>query len=247
MPHKNTLATKIAADLKSIHHEVRFVPECAEIQKVVDAAAERLRGHAATGDYLAFQELYYGAFKYAQVLRELAKNHFQKVGPYIERKICWPLNAWPGTKFNEDTKMFLSEIQLGAALPFDLEKFVKQDTVARTWVFNLIRKIDIIRHQQRALRLMEKHTGEPCASTEFCIQIGHLPDLVSTTVDAWFEAAWQILLDNTDKQPEKHPELRPLGLAGNITNSAGETVAGIIRDNIKKRLLQTLTSVVRSV
>jgi len=83
-------------------------------------------------------------------------------------------------------------------------------------------------------------------------QILDLPPLSTKTVNQWFDAAWRMVLEETEGRPEKNAQLRAFGahrkgktIAANLTANLGsKTSESNIRDGIKERLKKAFTEVV---
>ena len=82
-----------------------------------------------------------------------------------------------------------------------------------------------------------------------------LPPLTKRTAKKWFNVGWDALMEATEGHPERDPELRPLGIyrarhsvyEGAQKKETPGTVEANIRDGIKARLLEAVTSLSQKV
>jgi hypothetical protein len=180
-------------------------------------------------------------------LNRLALPKASQLRRLASQCLNWPVLMGRGSINSDDFKSILDSLGVGTNLPFSKEATTKLERRSHKRLLRLAMEL--------ACRLEDWRTREPSsivwyqaisAPTDAERNAGALKPFAKATWSDWFEAAWQILMEENKDHPEKHPDLRPLGLyrenhsllQAQQRNPTHKTVESNIRDGIREKLKQ---------
>jgi hypothetical protein len=231
-----------------------------------DQSSDITRGSAAW----ALHRLTYEA---VNALGEIARRKPSLFRPIAETSVAWPaFISWHGDYTKENLEL-MKCLGLGEKHFFRF-KFLKGKrgkrwslrTPANRFAIRIIQKLfarqctcrafERDRLDKELMEIYKRHGFEvpriTFQSAKLTKQILALEPLSVDTIDEWFDAGWNLLLEETQGHPERHPDLRQLGtyrkaktIAANLTpNLGGKASESNIRDGIKERLKRAFVEVV---
>jgi hypothetical protein len=206
------------------------------------------------------------------VMLEIARRKPSLLRPIAETSVAWPaFISWHGD-FTKGNLELMTCLGLGEKhffrFTFPTGKRGKRwslRTPANRYAVKIIQSlfarqctclaIERDRRDKELMEIYKRHGFEApritFQSAKLTKQILALQPLGADTIDQWFDAGWNMLLEEMQGQPEKNVALRALGSYRRnhtVTSPPGTKASeSNIRDGIKERLRGAFSEVVRSV
>ena len=199
----------------------------------------------------------------AGILEEQSVKHLEIFKFIAELQPVWPALVAPTPHNSQYVKKRMKMLGLASKSDFSMHPQARwSPSNIATW--NAISIIGTIRANQewKKIRqtLITENRNSPIpikftAPPAWVKKCWELPPLTKRTAKEWFNVGWDALMEVTDGHPEHDSELRPLGLyrtrhsvyVGAQKIETPGTVEANIRDGIKARLLEAVTSLSQKV
>jgi hypothetical protein len=182
-----------------------------------------------------------------QTLESLQKKWTEPLRKVARSQPNWPVLADAGD--HQEINQVLSALEVGRELPFSPEAIAQLKPKAHKKAVRLAMEL--------AVRLEEWRTRAPASiywyrrmipPTRAESRAAHLAPFCEQSWPSWFELGWEIVLEENRGNPERNPELRPLGLhreKHSVQQSQQKTLTARtaesnIRDGIRDRLRKAM-------
>ena len=191
--------------------------------KLLHDLTDHLGALAAAGDGQAMTSLAGVATNAAQHLHTAAMHQPELVREVAGHESEWPFLIGPHGDNVKKARDYVAHLGLGSKAALNTKaRWSNRHTPGQphrgTIGGFLERAMQImaeIRHIHEPMRLLSHDSSHPALRSlpKWLFLVAHLPDIESEEgATRWFEAAWQLLLDATNGQPEKVPQFAGAGL-----------------------------------
>ena len=253
---KNSADDRIIADLNTLKRSVE-----SEIPNAIGAIlTDRLTDYQQFDCSLAIHRM---AVVLVSALFELAKTKPSLLRPIAETSEAWPGFISPHQDYVKTGRELIERIGVGKKhflrLNFPAGKRGKRWSIRTRVNFiavQLLKKLAVLqcvyrseerdRRDKKLQQIYKEHqlkrptSRKPKHSRKLRNQIIALPPASIETADQWFDAGWNLILEETNRHPEWNPILHPLGAFRKqymkTSSPASRTPDSNVRDGIKQRL-----------
>lgn len=202
-------------------------------------------------------------------LGQIARKYPAVLRPIAEKSVVWPAFISAHGDFEKANRELIKRLNVGAHHFFRFTfpsgkpgKRWSMRTPANAYAVEMLKALFVLqctcrsldrdrrdKQLQKVLRRNGIETSDPTFLTpKLFKQILTLKPICRATVQQWFDAAWKVVLDQTDGHPEKDPQMRQLGVHRKehtgTSKSGSKTSESNIRDGIKQRLQVAFSEVV---
>ena len=226
-------------------------------------AAQELFHRTDKGNQEAADSLVQLGIYIAGIVEEQSIKHLEVFKYIAERQPVWPALVTPTPHNSQYIKQRMKILGLALKSEFAMHSKARWSPAnIATW--NAMSIIGTIRANQEWKEVRQTFITknkkspipvkiiEPPAWVKKCWA---LSPLTKQTAKEWFNVGWDALMEATEGHPERDPELRPLGIyrarhsvyEGAQKKETPGTVEANIRDGIKARLLEAVTSLSQKV
>ena len=197
-------------------------------------------GEDASTDYV-----FRVATQTTRLLLELAEDPSPTLLSIASCTPQWPFFYSPKPNFLDSFQSVLDRLKIGSACQLNVNPRSRwsSSVQARQWAM----KVFLFVHEVKAAAAGKIADGGAATIrwTELTKAAEKLPPLTKSTADLWIEnVGWPMILKATDGKPERHQQLRKLGLyrAKHTTTAkpGSKTSESNIRDGIKQAVTQAL-------
>ncbi len=218
------------------------VPHSATAAVLADGLA-RLRDFALAGDLDAMRALGFVLSQAVADLAELARRKAETVREWSRTQNVVPVLTGKNVGHRKLLAADLDAFAVGEASPYRVNpppgrKGPDSSTPANALAAELCKHLDL----HRALFAVVKKPAPKWARFA-----AHLPPLSNAegVRELWVKAAWECLLDATDKHPEKRPHLAALGVKakGRDGLQSPRTLAANVRSEIRQTLREAILAI----
>jgi len=200
----------------------------------------RLRDYALAGDADAMRWLGFVLSEAVADLGEMARRKPEIVCAWSRKRNVVPVLAGKNKGHREQLARDLDAFAVGELSPYRVnpprgKKVPDVSTPANALAGDLCQHLAVHRF---SVSIMKRPVPK------WAHKASALPELSKNTWEKWAEAAWECILDATDRHPESCDALKPLGAKG--ARKAGLQTPRTKATNVKAEIRQTLREAMRN-